>query len=85
MRKGFWKEAAVVGGSTVAIAGVVNLALKAAGYGAKGYGAKDAEKAVHWIPIAFATGVLTHVAWEALGGNRWFAENYVKTLPSANV
>lgn len=83
MRKGFWTEAAVVGASTVVIGGVIDFALKSAGYGSKGLGYQEAEKKFHWIPVAFATGVLTHIAWEAVGGNEWFAKNYAKTVDSS--
>lgn len=71
MRQGFVKEAAVVGLSTVAVAGVLELVLRALGVSQK----------TPWYLKAFATGVFAHVAWEKTGGNAWFAENYSKTLP----
>jgi hypothetical protein len=71
MRRGFVKEAAVVGLSTVVVAGAIELVLRALGVSQK----------TPWYLKAFATGVVAHVAWEKTGGNAWFAENYPNTLP----
>lgn len=72
MRQGVLVEAAVVGVSLAAVsAGVMFVAEKV-----------DPERKVPVLLWVVAAGALTHLAWEASGGNAWFAKNYVKTLPA---
>lgn len=59
MRKELFTEAVIVGLSTV-VAGNV---LRRAGL--------DANSNLFW----FSLGVITHVGWEAVGGNRWYVES----------
>lgn len=70
MRKGLVTEAAIVGGSLMAISAVVMPLARRA----------DPERRVPIQAWVFLAGALTHFAWEAVGGNRWFAENYSKRL-----
>jgi hypothetical protein len=70
MRTAAFKEALVVGGSTLAI----------------GLAMKKSYAVMNWkVPdpaFYFLLGVWTHLAWEVVGGNRWYVEN-AKFLPQS--
>jgi len=59
MRKGLLVETVIIGASAAA----AGQALKMAGL--------TTGKPAFW----FGIGALTHLAWEATGGNRWYLEN----------
>jgi hypothetical protein len=63
MRTAVFKEAIIVGGSTLVI----------------GLGMKYSYAWLKWkVPdpvFYFLLGVWTHLAWEVVGGNRWYVEN----------
>lgn len=67
MRKNLLTEAAIVGASLVAVSSAVMYVSKKADPSRK-------------IPIqlwVFGAGALTHLLWEASGGNEKFVQNYV--------
>lgn len=70
MRKGVVTEAVVVGGSLLAVSAATMFV-------ARRVGVADKVPLPAWI---FLAGALTHFGWEATGGNKWFAENYPKSL-----
>lgn len=70
MRKGFVKEAAVVGASAFVAGQLVELIIEATG----------TKSRVSCGAIVFASAILTHIGWEVAGGNEWFVENYPKSL-----
>ena len=79
MRKGLFKEAAIVGGSVVAAGLIVRLVQRKLGLG---------RVEGDLLPIAgmlFATGAVAHLGWEAVGGNKKFAENYPTTLRGLDI
>lgn len=72
MRDRVWTEAVVVGASLVAVSAVIMPIARRV----------DPNQKVP-IPVwVFAAGALTHLVWEALGGNRRFAVDYPRTLPA---
>lgn len=72
MRNRVWTEAAIVGASLVAVSAVIMPIARHV----------DPRQKVP-IPVwVFAAGAFTHLAWEALGGNRRFAVDYSRTLPA---
>ena len=70
MRLGVLKEAAVVGGSLVAVTGAMMLLARLLGV----------ERRVPLPVWIFGAGAATHLAWEATGGNAYFVREYEKQV-----
>ncbi len=67
MREGVIKEAAIVGGSLLAVSAVLM-------YGARKLGVEKRLPLPLWI---FVAGAATHLGWEAVGGNAAFVRGYL--------
>jgi len=66
MRKGFWIELIVVGGSVVAVGAGLKAVYSAVGWDRDATPGEPARE-VPWPVWLFVTGALTHAAWEASG------------------
>lgn len=80
MRKGLMVEASVVGASFAAIGGALQYAAERGGLFEP---PPTMLKRVPQIGVLFLTGVVGHLIWEGVGGNRWFSANYPATLPES--
>jgi hypothetical protein len=75
MRKGIVKETLAVGASLTA----AHLGLR---WAANKAGVLDK---IPFPVFIFAAGAITHLGWEVTGGNKWFAENYPKTVSGLDI
>jgi hypothetical protein len=76
-RKGLFVEAGVVGASLALIGGGLDVLCRRSGL------EDEAAAQARRVPLPvflFAAGALAHLAWEAVGGNRWFSANFPATL-----
>lgn len=64
-----------MGGSLVVAGGALKLAYKALGWELP-----SGQSKVPWPVWLFMGGALTHLGWEAFGGNRAFVERYNREL-----
>ncbi len=67
MREGVIKEAAIVGGSLLAVSAALMYTARAAGI----------ERKVPLPVWIFIAGAATHLGWEAVGGNAAFVRGYL--------